>query len=52
MCTKFSVDGQRQIGTLDCELSTMWEKQTRAKPQKASHLLTWPEQVTRPTSLL
>jgi hypothetical protein len=39
MGTTCSVNGQRQIATLNYEMSTVWETKPRKTPQKTSRLL-------------
>ena len=51
MDTTCSANGQRQITTLNYEISTMWETKPRMTPQKTSRLLMVPEQVMKPKTL-
>ena len=45
--TKCSVNGQRQSGTLNYAILTMWEMKAKMTPQKTSKLSMELEQVTR-----
>jgi len=47
MDTTCSVKRQRQTGTLNYEISTMWETKPKMTPRKTSKLLMGLEQVTR-----
>ena len=46
-----SANGQRQTATLNCEISTVWETNSRTAPQKTSPPLMGTEQDKRPKTL-
>jgi len=45
------MDTDRQIVTLNCEISTAWERKSKARPKKTSGMLMGDEQVTRHKTL-
>jgi len=47
MDTTRSANGQRQTGTLNCAISTMWETKPKMTPQKTSKLSKGLEQVMK-----